>query len=159
MTHVDKIVVDVKTRDAPNAGTDGEVYLGIGGREFRLDQPGDQFKRGDPNQFIIGVGSNIENPDIDGLPLDPGPSGNSPEINDDIVTATNPFPVYLRLDPKNDDDNDWNVQSVKVSAVAGGGTGSGPTRNFVFPKATGIHTEGTIWLGRKSGLTLFLEQA
>lgn len=159
MTHVDKIVVDVKTRDVANAGTDGEVYLGIGGREFRLDQPGDQFKRGDTNHFIIGVGQNIENPDINGLPLDPGASGNSPELNDDIVTATNPFPVYIRLDPKNDEDNDWNVQSVKVDAVAGVTTGTGPTRTFEFPKASGIHPEGTIWLGRKSGLTLFLEQS
>ena len=103
MTHVDKIVVDVKTRNASNAGTDGEVYLGIGGREFRLDQPGDQFKRGDPNQFTIGVGSNIENPDINGLPLNPGPTGKSPEIKDNVVTGTNLFPVYLRLDPKNDE--------------------------------------------------------
>jgi hypothetical protein len=159
MTHVDKITVDVKTRDATNAGTNGEVYLGLGGREFRLDQPGDQFKKGDNNHFVIGVGSNVENKSINDLPLIPPANGNSPEINDDIVTGTNPFPVYVRLDPKDDHDNDWNVESVRVSAFAGGGGGGGTPRTFVFPKASGIHTEGAIWLGRNSGLTLFLEQS
>ena len=36
MTHVDKIVVDVTTKNASDAGTNGLVYLGIGGREFQV---------------------------------------------------------------------------------------------------------------------------
>ena len=158
MTHVDKIVVDVTTKNVSDAGTNGLVYLGIGGREFRLDKPGDQFKRGATDKFTIGIDSDVESSDINDLPLDPGPNGKSPEIEDSVVTGTNMFPVYIRLDPKNDEDNDWNIEKVKVDAVAGFGTGTGATRTFVFPKPTGGHPEGTIWLGTSSGLTLFLEQ-
>lgn len=31
---LDKIEVKIVTRDVPNAGTDGEVYLGIGGENL-----------------------------------------------------------------------------------------------------------------------------
>jgi hypothetical protein len=158
MTHVDKINVDVTTRNVTNAGTNGEVYLGYGGREFRLDQPGDQFKKGANDHFTIGVGSDIEDKNINDLPLNPSTSPDSPKINENIVLGTNPFPVYIRLDPKDDDDNDWNVETVQVAAVAGGGIGTGTTKTYVFPKAGGTHLAGTIWLGRRSGLTLFLEQ-
>jgi hypothetical protein len=158
MTHVDKIVVDILTRNVTNAGTNGEVYLGYGGREFRLNQPGDQFKKGDSDHFVIGVGSNTEKPDINDLPIAAATNDKSPKINETIVTtAFNPFPVYIRLDPKDDKDNDWNLETARVSAVAGFGSGTGPTKTYTFPKPGAVHLEGTIWLGRESGLILFLE--
>ena len=161
MTHIDKINVKIQTRNVSNAGTNGEVYLGIGGREFRLDQPGDQFGKGDQDDFTIGIGSNIENPNINDLPLNPGVgAGDSIEIKDTLgLGPPTRFPVYIRLDPRDDKDNDWNVESVHVDAIAGLGTGVGTTTTFDFPKpgAVGVHPEGTIWLGRKSGLVLYLE--
>jgi hypothetical protein len=154
MTHIDNIVATINTKNVTNAGTNGEVYLGIGGREFRLNQSGDQFKKGDTDVFKIGSASDIENPDINGLPLDPGANGKSPEINENILSGPSVFPVYIRLDPKDGSDNDWNVE--KVSVVATGGFGA--TKTFIFPKTGGVLNDGTVWLGRKSGLTLFLEQ-
>ena len=134
------------------------MYLGIGGREFRLDQPGDQFKKGDSDDFMIGVGSNVENKKINDLPLNPGSTGgaDSIEIKDDLPTAG--FPAYIRLDPRDDSHNDWNVESVKVGVFAGGGGGGPPPIiTYIFPKPSGHHPEGTIWLGRKSGLVLYLQ--
>ena len=60
---ITKIEIDVETGAIERAGTNGRVYLGICGREFRLDKPGDQFRVGISDNFIIGIGSNIENPD------------------------------------------------------------------------------------------------
>ena len=68
--NVDRIVVKIQTGNKSAAGTNGKVYLGIGGREFRLNKSGDQFKRNKEDEFILGVGANILSPDKNGLPLD-----------------------------------------------------------------------------------------
>jgi hypothetical protein len=53
MVEITRINVIVKTGNVNGAGTDGRVYLGIGGREFRLDQPGNQFEQDDSDNFTI----------------------------------------------------------------------------------------------------------
>lgn len=81
MAILDKIEVKIVTRDVPNAGTDGEVYLGIGGREFRLNNLGNQFKKGQTDNFTIGVGSNINNSKINDLPQSAMANPDSPVID------------------------------------------------------------------------------
>ena len=44
MVEIDRINVIVKTGNVNKAGTNGNVYLGIGGREFKLNKPGNQFE-------------------------------------------------------------------------------------------------------------------
>jgi hypothetical protein len=52
--------VRLKTRDEDGAGTDGDVYLGIGGREFQIDKSDrNDFERGDDATYIL-----VERPTI-----------------------------------------------------------------------------------------------
>lgn len=161
MAILDKIEVKIVTRDVPNAGTDGEVYLGIGGREFRLNNLGNQFKKGQTDNFTIGVGSNINNSKINDLPQSAMANPDSPVIDSGPSrNAAYPphFPVYIRLDSKGDTKNDWNIEQVVVDANEGTQTPG----TFVFPNTTNppppkVHPEGSIWLGINSGEILFLE--
>jgi hypothetical protein len=139
MVEITQINVIVKTGNINGAGTDGRVYLGIGGREFKLDQPGNQFEKGDLDTFTIGIGSNIENTDdVNSLPAPTG-NTNSPNVEDTDIEFN---PTYIRFDPNDSDDN-WNVEKVQVQVVDIGRTYQGPR-------------DGNIWLGSRSGLFLGL---
>ncbi|MGB5091677.1 MAG: hypothetical protein WBN72_12110 [Nitrososphaeraceae archaeon] len=86
------------------AGTDGKIHLGIGGREFRVDKPGNQFQRNNLDTFTIGLRSDIENPDnVNSLPF---PTGDTyaPNIKDVDIEFS---PKCIRFNPNNDGDN-WN---------------------------------------------------
>jgi hypothetical protein len=45
MARISGIVCPVITANMAGAGTDGRVYLGLGGREFRLDSSADDFEK------------------------------------------------------------------------------------------------------------------
>jgi serine protease len=136
--NITQIKVEIKTGNMNGAGTNGRIYLGIGGREFKLDQPGNQFEKGDSDTFTIGTGSNIENAAVNDLPT--SNNTESPIISHlDILI----FPKYIRFDPNDSDDN-WNVEKVQVEVVDIGRTYQGPR-------------DGNIWLGSRSGLFLGLK--
>ena len=147
MAHVGKIQVQVKTGDVTNAPTNGRVYLGIGGREFRLNKPGNQFTRGATDTFVIGDGGNIDNPrNANDLPFVGAGTVNAPAIE---YTDLPLYPKYVRLEPKEEDD-DWNVEFVNVIATLYNGNMN-----------TGISTAfsdlgGNIWLGNPFGKMLDL---
>ena len=46
MAAITGILAQIITGDIDNAGTDGRVYLGLGGREFRMDSKEDDYERG-----------------------------------------------------------------------------------------------------------------
>jgi hypothetical protein len=139
MVEIKQIIVMIKTGDVGGAGTDGKVYLGIGGREFRVDKLGNQFQRNNLDTFTIGLGSDIENPDnVNSLPSPTG-NKNAPNIEDVDIEFS---PKYLRFNPNSDDDN-WNVQHVQVEVIDIGKTYQGPR-------------DGNIRLGTRSGLTINL---
>jgi PLAT/LH2 domain len=147
MTQIVQIKVEIKTGNESTAGTNGKVFLGIGGREFRLDKPGNQFQKNHTDTFTINsTNSDIENPERNSLP-NIG-NANSPRIENKVGITFN-FPVYLRFDP-NDNDDDWNIERVKVRVI--GGLNS----TFIYPND--ILKDGNIWLGNKSGLFLGLRQ-
>jgi hypothetical protein len=147
MTQIVQIKVEIKTSNESNAGTNGKVFLGIGGREFRLDKQGNQFQKNNTDTFTINsTNADIENPERNSLP-NVG-NTNSPLIENSAGIAFN-FPVYLRFDP-NDNDDDWNIERVKVQVI--GGLNS----TFIYPND--IFKNGNIWLGNKSGLFLGLRQ-
>ena len=56
MSNVETIYIRFKTADIIDAGTDLEVYVGIGGREFYIESQRDfdYFERGDDRTYIIG---------------------------------------------------------------------------------------------------------
>ena len=130
-------------------GTNGRVYLGLGGREFRLDKPGNQFQKGDVDNFIIGDGSNIENPDnVNTLPV--LGNNNSPRVEfEDLAN----YPTYIRFEPHNNGDN-WNVAEVNVEVIQYNDNPLGSTAD----KKTFVDLEGNVWLGERSGLFLYLVQ-
>ena len=56
LSKVTGILVQVITGDVANAGTDGNVYLGLGGREFRIDSRADDFERNSWREYVMGHG-------------------------------------------------------------------------------------------------------
>jgi hypothetical protein len=147
MAHVGQIKAIIHTGDITNAPTNGRVYLGIGGREFRLNKQGDQFKRNAIDTFVIGDGGNIDNPrNANDLPFVGAGTVNAPAIE---YTDLGEYPKYIRLEPKEEDD-DWNVESVNVEA-----------RLYIANTATGtssVFTDlgGNVWLGNPFGKMLEL---
>jgi len=148
--NVDRIIVKIQTGDKSGASTNGMVYLGIGGREFRLNKSGNQFQRGTEDAFTIGVGSNVLKPDKNGLPLNPSFLNDSPEIPFNTVSV---YPMYIRFEPSNSNDK-WNVDRVCVNV----------TSNFcVPPVGLDFHSDilnglndDNIWLEKDSGLFIGL---
>jgi hypothetical protein len=63
MPDLTQIEVDIATGDLEGAGTDGEVYLGICGREFHCDSGADDFERNTGGNYSFGSGGNVLNPD------------------------------------------------------------------------------------------------
>lgn len=96
-----------------NNGTLGAVYLGIGGREFRLNRLGqNDFMKNNVSQFMLGDGSHafsVVNPDANdpkkGLPLDSADIGS--------------YPIYLRLAGAN---AHWQVATGTIKVHAGHGS-------------------------------------
>jgi hypothetical protein len=131
MAPINTISVQIVTSNLENAGTDGDVYLGICGREFYLDSGANDFERGSNRIYILGEGSNIENRDAN--------NPRKPQLNTDHLGN---FPVYIRFDPQGNSP-DWNLSFVSVEV---GGA------NF------GVNLPGGLWLGRKSGKFCYLRR-
>ena len=134
---IQKITVDITTTFAKGASTKGAVFLGLGGREFRLDiDDHDDFHEGDEVSYVFGVAANVLFPDRNdprkGLPLSLG-------------DATR-HPVYIRLEPQAKQD-DWEVANVRVRVAALSG-------NVAFAALQG--GDERLWLGRESGTILHL---
>ena len=65
MAAIQSIHVTIITASIPNAGTEGGcVYLGICGREFRVDAADHGFKTGSGKKYIFGQGANVSCPDL-----------------------------------------------------------------------------------------------
>jgi hypothetical protein len=142
MAHVGKITATIKTANVNDASTNGRVYLGLGGREFRLNMPGNQFQKGQTNTFIIGDGGNIDNPHHgNDLPMFGGDTTNAPNVE---YTDLELYPKYIRFEPQDEDDN-WNMETANVIAELYFGTaGTGQTKTFV-------DLTGNTWLGVGTG--------
>lgn len=150
MAEVTGILCQIITSDVDNAGTDGRVYLGIGGREFRLDSRADDYERGSWREYVLGRAPlepqlpppqvRVQNPD------DNDPRRGYPLRTDQLSKS----PVYVRFEPEGDSPN-WNVRSVVALVYRGEGT-------FVcyFSLPTDFET---VWLGDTYGKTLFLTES
>ena len=128
MPAIESVFVQIRTGNLTDAGTDGEVYLGICGREFRLDSSGNNFERGAVDTFRLGAGGNVKNGDRN----DP----RSPQLRTEDLDK---FPVYIRFDPVGSSP-DWNLGFVVVQLGAEFGAILNPG----------------LWLGRVSGKFCYL---
>lgn len=126
----------VKTADVENAGTDGDVYLGLCGREFFLDSSANDFERGSSHTYILGNGANVNND-----------SENDPRQQNLFSEEVEKYPVYLRLSPLGNN-SAWKLEQAIVT-LNGSEFLRWDTRGLVFP-------DRGIWLGRTSGLVVHI---
>jgi hypothetical protein len=139
---VRKIVVDIVTSYASGAGTRGDVFLGLGGREFRLcvDRSAD-FERGSEASYQLGEDANVRDPQRN------DPRQGRPVRVADVLA----HPVYVRMAPKGADD-DWNIEAINVRVLH-----EAERRAIRFSALEG--PKESIWLGMQSGTTLHLDRS
>ncbi len=145
MASVSGILCQIVTGNVDAAGTDGRVYLGLGGREFRLDSTADDFEKGSWREYILGAvpgeldlpppRTRVKNADRNdpcvGLPLD----------SDGLKRA----PVYLRFEPAGATDN-WDLAFAAVLVY-----GEKLITAYTVPADF-----RNLWLGQAMGKILYL---
>jgi hypothetical protein len=144
MAKVTGVLCQIITGDVDGAGTDGSVYLGLGGREFRLDSREDDFERGSWREYILGGGPelNVPEPQIRVRNWDK----NDPSLRFPLDTNNLPrTPVYIRFEPQGAFDN-WNLFFAAVLVYAG---------EFVVGYAPPEEFDN-LWMGQASGKLLYL---
>jgi hypothetical protein len=145
MSSVTGIACQIITGDVEGAGTDGRVYLGIGGREFRLDSREDDYERGSWREYLLGTAAperNLSAPQLRVLNWD----DNSPTLRFPLDTDyLQRAPVYIRFEPEHPLDN-WNLFFAAVLVYAGAFVaGYSPPERFQ-----------DLWLGSAMGKVLYL---
>jgi hypothetical protein len=139
MTKITNIDVLIQTGDREGAGTDGDVYAGVAGREFYLDTEGDDFERG--SRFFYRLGDRGE---FNERPL-VNPGGNDPRKQELVAEEVDNYPIYIRFEPQDRDDN-WNLELAVI------GINRDVDRLY---DSLEIAPSG-IWLGTRFGLVLHL---
>ncbi|HNR06786.1 MAG TPA: hypothetical protein PKM27_05665 [Saprospiraceae bacterium] len=135
MSQISTLSINLHTGDFDGAGTDGDVYVGLGGREFYLDTSNDDFERNASKVYQLGSGANI----LHAAYNDP----NKPQINTEDLDL---YPVYIRFNPKNRDDR-WNLSYVDIMV-----------NGAIAYQSLGLDQQGGIWLGIRSGLFYYLKK-
>ena len=139
MARITRIDVVVTTGTKSGAGTDGEVYIGIGGREFYLDSTADDFEAGSSRTYTLGVSANIRYASYN----DP----RNPQLETDDPGK---YPVYLRFEPAGSGPS-WNVERITVTV------NPGPSQ--IRYDNTDLSGSPDIWLGQKYGKYIYLSRA
>ena len=145
MSRISGILCQIITGNVGGAGTDGRVYLGLGGREFRLDSSADDYEKHSLREYILGAAPDEPNPPApqvrvknadrndprQGLPLD-----------SDNLSRT---PTYVRFEPHGAGD-DWDL-AFAAALVYG--------EQFItaYTLPADFHN---LWLGRASGTVVYL---
>jgi hypothetical protein len=102
--------IDVRLKTGDLSGTDGDVYLRIGGREFYIDSANDDFERNSDRTYTLGEGANVS-----------ARPANDPRSPFQLLTESlDRFPVHVRFAPKSRAD-DWHLESVTVTVNPGPG--------------------------------------
>jgi len=127
MANLTRIDILIQTRSHGDAGTDGSVYLGLGGREFRCDSSADDFERGASRTYTFGDGANVSKRDA-----------NDPRKPQLVVEELAAYPAYLRFDQGSSDH--WFLQRATVQL----------NQNLVPHYETRLGGDG-LWLGRDAG--------
>jgi hypothetical protein len=137
MSAITQIKVTIHTGDRDDAGTDGTVYLGICGREFKLSRANvDDFERASHRDYILGSSANVEQAALN------NPA--SPQL--DTVDADR-FPSYIRFEPSGDGPN-WNLDGAEVTITPGGAQ----------YRRLGDGGGANLWLGQTMGKFCYLRK-
>ena len=149
MTKIKGIRCQVLTSPDEDSGTDGDIYLGICGREFHLDSSSDDFERNSWREYILGappagtggpssIEAQVRDKDMNdpriGLPLDTSNLGRSP--------------VYIRFEPQTPDGDHWKLYFAAALVYdTKFVTGYTPPEGF-----------DQLWLGHKAGKIVYLTE-
>lgn len=144
MSAINRVDAYVWTSSASDAGTDGAVFLGLGGREFRLSAARKKgFKRDRGDLFVL-------------QPNDPSVTNISPrDPTIPIALFSNTlsrFPSYLR----HEGDDHWKLRSALCVIRREDGM-----RDFLAPRIdqNDGNSGGGLWLGPKSGRRVSLYES
>lgn len=150
MSAITGILVQLITGNVDSAGTDGRVYLGLGGREFRLDSKADDFERGSWREYVLGRGPKepqLPSPQV----RVEWPDFNDPRVGYALDTVDLPkSPVYLRFEPEGDSPN-WNLSSVFALVYIG--------ESQFYMYFTTPRTFDNLWMGDPMGKIVYLTEA
>jgi hypothetical protein len=91
MPNISQIRVIIHTAEDDGSGTDSDVYLGIGGREFNLDTTSDDFEVFQRDVFFINGQTGSAPLLLLGAAQDP----KHPPLHTDFLDK---FPVYIRME-------------------------------------------------------------
>ena len=95
MPNISQIRGFIHTAEDDGSGTDSDVYLGIGGREFYLNTSSDDFETFQRDHFLLN-GQQGSAPLLSlGFANDP----KRPPLHTDFLDK---FPVYIRMEPSGD---------------------------------------------------------
>ncbi|MER7623852.1 hypothetical protein [Streptomyces sp. NPDC126503] len=146
MPEISRIRVDVQTASETPAKTTSRIYLGFGGREFRLrtqSSPGNDFAPGARQDFYLGADPNVAQPER-----------NDPREPRLPATALD-GEVYLRLHPAGDH-RDWVIERARVHVFSG----AQELAVYDTPALRDANSplKHKIWLGDDSGHIYHLER-
>ena len=121
MAKITGILCQIITGDVSGAGTDGRVYLGLGGREFCMNSTADENERDSWREYVMGRGPvepNLPAPQVRVLEGDQ----NDPRVGFPLDTAQLiRTPVYIRFEPVGSNAN-WNLRSALGTRLHGCGS-------------------------------------
>ncbi len=133
MAAITTLSINIQTGTDSGADTDGDVYVGLGGREFYLDTSADDFERGSSRTYILGDGSNIKEAALN----DP----RKPQLFDENLDL---FPVYIRFDGRSRSDN-WRLKGAGI--IINDGT---------FPRYQLPPAFSGVWMGTRATSIFFI---
>jgi hypothetical protein len=134
MVAITKLELRLVTGNREDAETDGDVFLGVAGREYFVDTGANDFERGSDRTYVFGDGATVLRPE-ENDPRNPWPTD-----TDDLRFA----PIYIRFEPGAG--GDWNVERVDLTVSAPGNT-------IHFDRLVG---GPNLWLGERRGKYLYL---
>jgi len=139
-TPITTFSVQLITGDRSGAGTDGDVYIGIAGREFYIDSSrsaDDDFERGSDRTYVFGAGSNVR-----------FHNENDPRSPYQIfVEDIDVVPAYIRFVPQDRTDN-WNLEEVTVIV----NNGDAKLQALGALSSPAGSPQDNLWLGTHYGL-------
>lgn len=138
MAAITRIDVRIKTG---SIGTDGDVYLRIGGREFYVDSEANDFQPSSDRTYTFGEGANVS-----------FSKQNDPRSPYQLRTENlDRFPVNLRFVPEKPGGltlaivDNWNLESVTVTVNPGTGQiqyqALGGSDNLTLGKHFGLYCD------------------
>jgi PLAT/LH2 domain-containing protein len=150
MSKITRLEVTIQTGNRERAGTDGDVYLAIAGREFNLDSERDDFERGHVDEFLLGEEYQPGQGHA-GFKQVRNRAENDPRQPQLDLADVDKFPVWIRLSPAGAYPG-WLLESVDVKITID--SEPAPLSSWIYVAIL----DGGLWLGKDSGLFCFLKK-